>query len=109
MIATKAFFERSGLDKRGDESGKPEHFARGLRRQPKTAAPSIGLNFSSFIALIEKFPRMTSSGRWQLLQSEGKINHIGLSEVSVKTYRTRARHRPYRQRAESLQCGRSCG
>ena len=48
------------------------------------ACASTGLNFSSFIALIRKFPRTTSSARCSFCNRKGKINHIGLSEVSVK-------------------------
>ena len=82
VIATKAGFERPGPDK-WVTNGRPEH----LRAACEGSLKRLRLDRIELFQLHRidsKVPADDQLGALQLLQSEGKINHIGLSEVSVK-------------------------
>ncbi len=82
VIATKAGFDRPGPDK-WVTNGKPEH----LRAACEGSLKRLRLDRIELFQLHRidsKVPADDQLGALQLLQSEGKINHIGLSEVSVK-------------------------
>ena len=82
VIATKAGFERPGPNK-WVTNGRPEH----LRQACEGSLKRLRLERIELFQLHRidsKVPGDDQLGALQLLQSEGKINHIGLSEVSVK-------------------------
>jgi aryl-alcohol dehydrogenase-like predicted oxidoreductase len=82
VIATKAGFERPGPNK-WVTNGRPEH----LRDACEGSLKRLRLERIELFQLHRidsKVPVDDQLGALQLLQSEGKINHIGLSEVSVK-------------------------
>ena len=82
VIATKAGFDRPGPDK-WVTNGRPEH----LRAACEGSLKRLRLDRIELFQLHRidsKVPAVDQLGALQLLQSEGKINHIGLSEVSVK-------------------------
>src|ERR1700751_894425 len=82
VIATKAGFDRPGPDK-WVTNGRPEH----LRAACEGSLKRLRLDRIELFQLHRidsKVPADDQLGALQLLQSEGKINHIGLSEVSVK-------------------------
>jgi aryl-alcohol dehydrogenase-like predicted oxidoreductase len=82
VIATKAGFERPGPNK-WVTNGRPEH----LRAACEGSLKRLRLDRIELFQLHRidsKVPADDQLGALQLLQSEGKINHIGLSEVSVK-------------------------
>jgi pyridoxine 4-dehydrogenase len=81
VIATKAGLSRSGP---GDwrALGRPEY----LRQQTEMSLRNLGLERIELFQLHRidaKVPLAEQVGELALLQSEGKIGHIGLSEVSV--------------------------
>jgi pyridoxine 4-dehydrogenase len=81
VIATKAGFTRAGP---GDwrPVGRPEY----LRQQCELSLRHLGLERIELFQLHRidpKVPVAESVGELKLLQDEGKIRHIGLSEVSV--------------------------
>jgi pyridoxine 4-dehydrogenase len=81
VIATKAGFTRAGP---GDwrAVGRPEY----LRQQCELSLRHLGLERIELFQLHRidaKIPVAESLGELKLLQEEGKIRHIGLSEVSV--------------------------
>jgi pyridoxine 4-dehydrogenase len=81
VIATKAGLSRSGP---GDwrALGRPEY----LRQQAEMSLRNLGLDRIELFQLHRidpKVPLADQVGELALLQSEGKIGHIGLSEVSV--------------------------
>ncbi|MFC4031103.1 aldo/keto reductase [Streptomyces polygonati] len=81
VIATKAGFTRSGP---GDwrPVGRPEY----LRQQAEMSLRHLGLERIDLFQLHRidpKVPLAEQIGELKLLQEEGKIRHIGLSEVSV--------------------------
>ena len=81
-IATKAGFERPGPDK-WVTNGRPEH----LRAACEGSLKRLRLQRIDLFQLHRidsKVPGEDQLGALQNLQSEGKINHIGLSEVSVE-------------------------
>src|SRR6202041_4019721 len=81
VIATKAGFDRPGPDK-WVTNGRPEH----LRAACEGSLKRLRLDrieLFQFHGIDSKVPAGDPLGALQLLQSEGKINHIGLSEVSV--------------------------
>jgi pyridoxine 4-dehydrogenase len=82
VIATKAGFDRTGPDK-WVMNGRPEHLREAcegsLRR---LRLESIGL--FQLHRIDNKVPAEVQLGTLKDLQTEGKIKHIGLSEVSVK-------------------------
>ncbi|MEO8218353.1 MAG: aldo/keto reductase [Acidobacteriota bacterium] len=82
VIATKAGFERSGPGE-WQENGKPEHLRRAiegsLRRLRLERIDLYQLHrIDANVPADQQFETMAA------LQSEGKIRHIGLSEVGVK-------------------------
>jgi pyridoxine 4-dehydrogenase len=82
VIATKAGFDRPGPDK-WVENGQPEH----LRAACEGSLKRLRLDRIEVFQLHRIDPRVPADdqlGALQNLQSEGKINHIGLSEVTVK-------------------------
>jgi pyridoxine 4-dehydrogenase len=81
VIATKAGFTRAGP---GDwrPVGRPEY----LRQQCELSLRHLGLERIELLQLHRidpKVPVAESVGELKLLQDEGKIRHIGLSEVNV--------------------------
>jgi pyridoxine 4-dehydrogenase len=82
VIATKAGFDRPGPDK-WVENGQPEH----LRAACEGSLKRLRLDRIELFQLHRIDPKVPADdqlGALQNLQSEGKINHIGLSEVTVK-------------------------
>ncbi|MYS23538.1 Predicted oxidoreductase [Streptomyces sp. DvalAA-14] len=82
VIATKAGFTRSGP---GDwrPVGRPEY----LRQQAEMSLRHLGLEQIGLFQLHRidpKVPLAEQIGELKLLQQEGKIRHIGLSEVTVE-------------------------
>jgi pyridoxine 4-dehydrogenase len=85
VIATKAGLSRSGP---GDwrSLGRPEY----LRQQAEMSLRWLGLERIPLFQLHridDKVPLADQIGELKLLQTEGKIQHIGLSEVSVEQTR----------------------
>lgn len=81
VIATKGGFTRSGPD-RWQAVGRPEY----LRQQVELSLRHLGLERIDLYQLHRidpKVPVEESLGELAALQKEGKIRHIGLSEVSV--------------------------
>jgi pyridoxine 4-dehydrogenase len=85
VIATKGGFERSGPD-RWTENGKPEHLISAcegsLRRLRLDRIDLYQLH-----RIDSKVPAEDQLGTLKSLQAQGKIKHIGLSEVSVQQIR----------------------
>jgi aryl-alcohol dehydrogenase-like predicted oxidoreductase len=81
IIATKAGFDRSGPNQ-WQENGRPEH----LRAACADSLKRLRLERIDLFQLHRidpKVPAEDQLGTLKDLQSEGKIKHIGLSEVSV--------------------------
>src|SRR5271163_1519905 len=81
VIATKGGFDRPGPD-RWVENGRPEH----LRSACEGSLRRLRLDRIDLYQLHRidsKFPVEDQLGALKDLQAEGKIRHIGLSEVSV--------------------------
>jgi pyridoxine 4-dehydrogenase len=81
VIATKAGFDRPGPDKWGT-NGRPEH----LRAACEGSLRRLRLERIDVFQLHridEKVPAEDQLGTLKELQAQGKIKHIGLSEVSV--------------------------
>ncbi|MGC2527632.1 MAG: aldo/keto reductase [Candidatus Acidiferrum sp.] len=81
VIATKAGFDRSGLDQ-WTMNGRPEH----LREACDGSLKRLKLERIDLYQLHRidpKFPAEDQLGTLKDLQAQGKIRHIGLSEVSV--------------------------
>ncbi len=81
VIATKAGFDRPGPDK-WVTNGRPEH----LRVACESSLKRLRLDRIDLFQLHRidsKFPAEDQLGALKDLQSEGKIKHIGLSEVSI--------------------------
>src|ERR1700734_3290425 len=82
VIATKAGFDRTGPDQ-WVTNGRPEH----LRAACEGSLRRLRLERIDIFQLHridDKVPADVQLGTLKDLQSEGKIKHIGLSEVSVK-------------------------
>jgi aryl-alcohol dehydrogenase-like predicted oxidoreductase len=82
VIATKGGFDRPGPDK-WVENGKPEH----LRSACEGSLRRLRLDRIDLYQLHRidpKVPAEDQLGTLKDLQAQGKIKHIGLSEVSVK-------------------------
>lgn len=82
VIATKAGFDRSGPD-RWTMNGNPEH----LRKACDGSLRRLKLDQIDLFQLHRidpAFPAEDQLGTLKDLQAQGKIRHIGLSEVSVK-------------------------
>jgi pyridoxine 4-dehydrogenase len=85
VIATKGGFERPGPD-RWVENGRPEH----LRAACEGSLRRLRLERIDLYQLHRidsKVPAEDQLGTLKDLQAEGKIKHIGLSEVTVKQIR----------------------
>jgi pyridoxine 4-dehydrogenase len=85
VIATKGGFERPGPD-RWVENGRPEH----LRAACEGSLRRLRLDRIDLYQLHRidpKVPAEDQLGTLKDLQAEGKIKHIGLSEVTVKQIR----------------------
>ena len=81
VIATKGGFERSGPNK-WTENGKPEH----LRSACEGSLKRLKLDRIDLYQLHRIDPKVPADdqlGALKELQAEGKIKHIGLSEVNV--------------------------
>jgi pyridoxine 4-dehydrogenase len=81
VIATKAGFTRQGPDK-WTPVGRPEY----LRQQVELSLRHLGLERIDLLQLHRidpAVPVVEQIGELKLLQDEGKIRHIGLSEVTV--------------------------
>jgi pyridoxine 4-dehydrogenase len=81
VIATKGGFERPGPD-RWVENGRPEHLraaCEGSLRRLRVAR----IDLYQLHRIDPKIPAEDQLGALKELQREGKIKHIGLSEVSV--------------------------
>ena len=81
VIATKGGFERPGPN-RWVENGKPEH----LRSACEGSLRRLRLDRIDLYQLHRIDPKVSPDdqlGKLKALQAEGKIKHIGLSEVSV--------------------------
>jgi len=82
VIATKAGFERPGPN-RWVENGRPEHLrsaCEGSLRRLRLAQ----IDLYQLHRIDPKVPAEDQLGTLKDLQAEGKIKHIGLSEVSVQ-------------------------
>ena len=82
VIATKAGLSRSGPNV-WPPLGRPEY----LRQQTEMSLRILGVERIDLMQLHrvdEKVPLEDQVGEFKLLQDEGKIRHIGLSEVSVE-------------------------
>jgi pyridoxine 4-dehydrogenase len=82
VIATKGGFDRPGPD-RWTENGRPEHLiaaCEGSLRRLKLDR----IDLYQLHRIDPKVPAADQFGALKRLQSEGKIKHIGLSEVSVE-------------------------
>jgi aryl-alcohol dehydrogenase-like predicted oxidoreductase len=82
VIATKAGLTRAGADD-WRAVGRPEY----LRQQAELSLRHLGLERIELFQLHRvdpKVPVAEQVGELKLLQDEGKIRHIGLSEVSVE-------------------------
>jgi pyridoxine 4-dehydrogenase len=82
LIATKAGFDRQGPNQ-WSENGKPEH----LRAACEGSLKRLKMERIDLFQLHRIDPNVPAAdqlGTLKDLQSEGKIKHIGLSEVSVK-------------------------
>src|SRR5271168_1616313 len=81
VIATKAGFDRPGPDKWAT-NGRPEHLraaCEGSLRRLKLER----IDLFQLHRIDSKVPVDDQLGELQYLQSQGKINHIGLSEVTI--------------------------
>jgi len=81
VIATKGGFDRSGPD-RWTENGNPKH----LREACEASLRRLRLECIDLYQLHRidsKYPAEDQLGTLKELQAEGKIKHVGLSEVSV--------------------------
>jgi len=81
VIATKGGFDRSGPD-RWTENGNPKHLreaCEGSLRRLKLDR----IDLHQLHRIDSKYPAEDQLGVLKDLQSEGKIKHVGLSEVSV--------------------------
>jgi pyridoxine 4-dehydrogenase len=82
VIATKGGFERSGPD-RWTENGKPEHLRSACEGSLKRLRRER-IDLYQLHRIDPKVPAEDQLGTLKELQSQGKIKHIGLSEVTVK-------------------------
>ncbi|SOD61730.1 Predicted oxidoreductase [Streptomyces zhaozhouensis] len=90
VIATKAGFTRTGPDA-WVPVGRPEY----LRQQVELSLRHLGVERIDLLQLHRidpKVPLADQLGTLAALQAEGKIRHIGLSEVSVAEIEEASRH-----------------
>jgi len=81
VIATKAGFDRSGPDQ-WTMNGKPEHLRKACEGSLKTLKLER-IEVYQLHRIDPALPAEDQLGTLKDLQTQGKINHIGLSEVSV--------------------------
>jgi aryl-alcohol dehydrogenase-like predicted oxidoreductase len=81
VIASKAGFDRSGPDQ-WRENGKPEHLRAACEGSLKRLKVER-IDLYQLHRIDPKVPAADQLGTLKDLESEGKIKHIGLSEVSV--------------------------
>jgi aryl-alcohol dehydrogenase-like predicted oxidoreductase len=82
VIATKAGFERSGPDQ-WETTGHPKH----LRRQCEGSLKRLRVDHIDLYQLHRIDPRIPAEdqvGTFSDLRDEGKVRHIGLSEVGIE-------------------------
>jgi pyridoxine 4-dehydrogenase len=92
VIATKAGFTRQGPGK-WTPVGRPEY----LRQQTEMSLRILGverIDLQQLHRIDAKVPLEDQIGELRLLQDEGKIRHIGLSEVSVDQVEAASRIAP---------------
>lgn len=82
VIATKGGYERSGPDK-WTENGQPKHL-RGACEGSLRRLKLERIDLYQLHRIDSKVPAADQLGTLKDLQAEGKIKHIGLSEVSVQ-------------------------
>ena len=82
--------------------GRPEHLREAVRRQPAPARLER-IDLFQLHRIDPKVPLDDQIGALVELQGEGKIRHIGLSEVTVEQIETAAGGRADRLGAEPLQ------
>jgi len=82
VIATKGGFERSGPG-RWTENGRPEHLREACEGSLKRLRLER-IDLYQLHRIDSKVPPEDQLGALKELQAQGKIKHIGLSEVSVK-------------------------
>ena len=82
VIATKGGFERPGPDK-WVENGRPEHLIAACEGSLKRLRVER-IDLYQLHRIDPKVPAEDQLGTLKNLQAEGKIKHIGLSEVSVR-------------------------
>ena len=100
VIATKGGFDRPGPD-RWVENGRPEHLisaCEGSLRRLRLER----IDLYQLHRIDPKVPAEDQLGTLKQLQNQGKIRHIGLSEVNVEQLRTCADDGGSGQRAESI-------
>jgi pyridoxine 4-dehydrogenase len=85
VIATKAGFERPGPNQ-WVENGKPEHLRSALEGSLRRLRLDR-IDVYQLHRIDPKVPAEDQLGTLKDLQAEGKIRHIGLSEVSVRQIR----------------------
>jgi aryl-alcohol dehydrogenase-like predicted oxidoreductase len=82
VIATKGGFDRPGPDK-WVENGKPEHLRSACEGSLRRLRVDR-IDLYQLHRIDPKVPAVDQLGTLKDLQAQGKIRHIGLSEVSVK-------------------------
>lgn len=82
VIATKAGFERTGPDQ-WVTNGRPEHLRKALEGSLRRLKLEQ-IDLFQLHRIDDKVPAEEQLGALEELQTEGKIKHIGLSEVSVE-------------------------
>ena len=93
VIATKGGLERTGPGQ-WPANGRPEHLHRGLRGQPAPAASWNRSRSTSSTGPTRRCRWRTRSARWSTLKEQGKIRHIGLSNVTEEQLRRAQRLTP---------------
>jgi pyridoxine 4-dehydrogenase len=81
VIATKGGFDRPGPD-RWTENGRPEHLVAACEGSLRRLRVER-IDLYQLHRIDSKFPAEDQLGTLKNLQAQGKIRHIGLSEVSV--------------------------
>ena len=103
VIATKAGFTRQGPD-RWAVVGRPEYLRQCLEMSLRRLDVER-IDLYQLHRIDPLVPLADQIGELKALQDEGKIRHLGLSEVTVDGARGGARDRPHRQRPEPVQPG----
>ena len=103
VIATKAGLCRTGPDQ-WHPVGRPEY----LRQECEMSLRRLGVERIDLFQLHRVDPKVPADEQFGLLrdlQKEGKVRHVGLSEVSVEQIEAAREGRARRHRAEPLQPG----